>query len=174
MVCHSLINIVFHTYNNYLGIQCDEHGEPLPEGTPPSHQNSDAGPNDWTPYMSQAEFELCDLLYRRNEMPAGQIDDLLNIVAMMNAAAGGEASFTTHKDIYNTINATTLGNTPWDHFNLNYQGKTDENSPSWQTEDFTVWFCNPLTVLHNLLSNCNFEEGFDYSPFQEHDGNNNH
>ena len=107
-------------------------------------------------------------------MPAGQIDDLLDIVATMNAAAGGETPFTTHKDLYSTINATILGDAPWDHFNLNYQGETDENSPSWQTEDFTVWFCNPLTVLHNLLSNRDFEEGFDYSPFQERNDNNHH
>ena len=107
-------------------------------------------------------------------MPAGQIDDLLDIVAAMNAAAGGETPFTTHKDLYSTIDATILGDAPWDHFNLNYQGKTDENSPSWQTEDFTVWFHNPLTVLHNLLSNRDFEEGFDYSPFQERNDNNHH
>ena len=33
--------------------------------------------------MSQAEFELCDLLYRRNEMPMGQIDGLLEIIAVI-------------------------------------------------------------------------------------------
>ena len=85
-------------------------------------------------------------------MPAGQINDLLDIVAAMNVAAGGETPFTTHKDLYSTINATILGNAPWDHSNLNYQGETDENSPLWQTKDFTVWLHNPLTVLHNLLS----------------------
>ena len=107
-------------------------------------------------------------------MPAGQINDLLDIVAAMNVAAGGETPFTTHKDLYSTINTTILGDAPWDHFDLNYQGETDENSPLWQTKDFTVWFHNPLTVLHNLLSNRDFEEGFDYSPFQECDDNNYH
>ena len=174
MVCHSLVNFIFLTYDKYLGIRCDEHGQPLPEGSPLPHRDADTGPNDWTPYASRAEFELCDLLYRRNQMPAGQIDDLLDIVAAMNAAAGGETPFTTHKDLYSTINATILGDAPWDHFNLNYQGETNKNSPSWQTEDFMVWFHNPLTVLHNLLSNRNFEEGFDYSPFQECDDNNHH
>ena len=174
MVCQSLIKIIFCTYNNYLGIRCNKHAEPLPEGTHPSHQNADSGPNDWTPYTSWAELKLCHVLYRRNEMLAGQIHNLLNIVAAMNAAVGGEAFFTTHNDIYNTVDATILGDTPCNHFNLNYQGETDENSPLWQNKDFMVWFCNPLTVLHNLCSNHKFEEGFNYSPFQEHNDNNNH
>ena len=107
-------------------------------------------------------------------MLAGQINNLLDIVAAMNLAAGGETPFTTHKDLYSTTDTTILGDAHWDHFNLNYQGETNKNSPSWQTEDFMVWFCNPLTVLHNLLSNCDFEEAFNYSPFQEHDNNHHH
>ena len=107
-------------------------------------------------------------------MPVGQIDDLLEIIAAMNAMTGGEGHFTTHKDLYNTINATNLGDAPWNHFNLNYQGKQSANSLSWQVEDFTVWFCNPLIVVHNLLSNPNFDGSFNYAPFQERDKDNNH
>ena len=45
----------------------------------------------WTKqlYGSQAEFELCNLLYRKSKMPAGQIDELLNIIAVMQAMDGG-------------------------------------------------------------------------------------
>ena len=107
-------------------------------------------------------------------MPTGQIDDLLEIIVAMNAMTGGEGPFKTHKDLYNTINATNLGDTPWNHFNLNYQGEMNASSPPWQTEDFPVWFRDPLTLIHNLLSNSDFDGGFDYSPFQEHDTENNH
>ena len=31
-------------------------------------------------------------------MPAGQINDLLEIIVAMNAMSGGEAPFATHKD----------------------------------------------------------------------------
>ena len=86
-----------------IGIQCNEHGEPLPEGTPPPHQDTDNSPNDWTPYASQVEFELCDLLYRKNEMLAGQIDHLLQIITVMNVMTGGEGPFMTHKDLYSMI-----------------------------------------------------------------------
>lgn len=72
------------------GTPCDENREPLPNGTPPPHQDTDNGPNDWFLYGSWAEFELCDLLYRKSKMPAGQVDELLNIIAAMQAMSGGE------------------------------------------------------------------------------------
>ena len=122
----------------------------------------------------EAEFELCDLLYRKSKMPVGQVDELLNIIAAMQATRGGEAAFTSHKDLYDTIDVTKLGNAPWNHFNLSYQGEKGNSPLKWKTEDFTVWFCNPWMVVHNLLSNPNFNNGFDYAPFQEHDKDGNH
>ena len=99
---------------------CNWHRELLPEGSPLPHWDTDNGPNDWTPYLSQAEFELCDLLYRRNEMLVGQINNLLEIIAAMNTMLGGEAPFATHKDLYSTIDTTNLGDAPWHYFNINY------------------------------------------------------
>ena len=107
-------------------------------------------------------------------MPAGQINDLLQIVAVMNVMTGVEGPFMTHKDLYSAINMTNLGDAPWSHFNLNYQSDKGANPPSWQTKDFTVWFHNPLSVIHNLLSNPDFDGGFYYALFQKHNKNNNH
>ena len=107
-------------------------------------------------------------------MPAGQVDELLNIVAAMQAMSGGEPAFTSHKDLYDTIDATKLGDGPWSHFNLSYQGEKGNSPPKWQTKDFTVWFHDPRTVIHNLLSNTDFNKVFDYTPFQEHDKDGNH
>ena len=107
-------------------------------------------------------------------MPVGQVDKLLNIIAAMQATSGGEAAFTSHKDLYDTIDVTKLGYTPWNHFNFSYQGDKGNSPLKWQTEDFTVWFCNPQMVIHNLLPSPNFDNGFDYAPFQEHDKDGNH
>ena len=71
-------------------------------------------------------------------MPAGQVDKLLNIIDAMQAMSGGEAAFTSHKDLYDTIDTTKLGNAPWNHFNLSYKGKKGNPPLKWQTEDFTV------------------------------------
>ena len=90
----------------------------------------------------------------------------------MQALSGGEATFTTHKDLYQTIDVTKLGDAMWNHFNLNFQGEKDNPPLLWQTEEFTVWFRDPQTILHNLLSNPDFKNGFDYTPFQEHNKDN--
>ena len=124
----------------------------LPEGFPPPPWDTDNGPDDWTPYVSWAEFELCDLLYMRNEMPAGQVDDLLEIITVMNVMTGREGPFTTHKDLYSTINATNLGDAPWSHFNLNYQGKKSANPSLWQTEDFCYLVCYDVLDTQSLAA----------------------
>ena len=54
-------------------------------------------------------------------MPVGQINNLFEIIAVMNAMTGGAGPFKTHKDLYSTINMINLGDAPWNHFNLNYQ-----------------------------------------------------
>ena len=107
-------------------------------------------------------------------MPTGQINDLLEIIAAMNAMTSGEGPFKTHTDLYNTTDVTNLGDTLWNYFNLNYQGEMNASSPPWQTEDFLVWFQDPLTLIHHLLSNSDFNGDFNYLPFQEHDTENNH
>ena len=33
--------------------------------------------------------------------------------------------------------------------------------------EYDVWFQNPRVLVHNILSNPDFESGFDYAPFQE-------
>ena len=78
------------------------------------------------------------------------------------------------QDSQRSINVTNQGDAPWNHFNLSYQGETNASSPLWQMEDFPVWFWDPLTLIHNLLSNSDLDGGFDYSPFQEHDTDNKH
>ena len=75
--------------------------------------------------------------------------------------SGGKAAFTSHKGLYDTINMTKLGDAPWNHSNLSYQGEKGNSPLKWKTEDFTVWFCNPWMVVHNLLSNPGFENGFN-------------
>ena len=92
----------------------------------------------------------------------------------MYAMTSGEGPFKTHKDLYSAIDVMNLGDAPWNHLNLNYQGEMNASSLSWQMEDFLVWFWDPLTLIHNLLFNLDFNRGFNYSPFQEYDTENNH
>lgn len=70
--------------------------------------------------------------------------------------------------MYKTIDATPLGDVPWESFTLQYNGtQPTENVPSWMTAEHDIWFRDPRVLVHNILSNATFESGFDYAPFQE-------
>ena len=75
--------------------------------------------------------------------------------------------------MHSKIDATTLGEAPWEHFSLNYNGPLpdgihEDDIPSWMTEDHEVWYWDPVTLVENLLANPDFKDGFDYVPYQEH------
>ena len=40
--------------------------------------------------------------------------------------------------------------------------------------EYKVWFRNPRTLIHNILSNPDFDGEFDYAPVQEYDVKGNH
>ena len=49
------------------GQKCVQYGVNITAGSLPPPHESDHGPNDWTPYAGQVEFELADFLYRQNQ-----------------------------------------------------------------------------------------------------------
>ena len=124
------------------------------------------------PLQSCIQFKLADFLYCHNQMLEGDADFLFNLMNAMLASHGNCAPFHNHSDMHITIDATTLGEAPWDHFTLNYtgplpEGISRENTPGWMTEDHEVWFHNPVTLLENLLANPNFKDKFDCMPYQK-------
>jgi hypothetical protein len=151
-----------------VGQICDAHGDPIPPDTPPPPLDSDQGPEDWTPYNNRLEFEVADFLYRRNRMSAGDIDFILSLWAASLAIHGDEPPFSNARCMYKAIDSTPLGDVPWESFTLQYNGtQPTENVPSWMTAEHDIWFRNPCSLVHNILSNPGFESGFDYAPYQE-------
>jgi Plavaka transposase len=155
-----------------VGLPCDNHGAPFPSGCPPSPQPNNVSPDDWTPYKSRAQFELAELLYTKAQMSARNIDQLMKTWA----AYGNEPPFLNHKDLYKTIDATVTGYDPWQSFPTSHDGEIPQQGevPSWMTAEHTVWFRDPRLPIHNILSNPDFKDMFDTSPYQEYDTNHNH
>lgn len=154
---------------------CDEYGRDIPPGTPPTPRASDRGPDDWTPYRNRTEFETADFLYRKNQMSAGDINTLTSLWGATLAPHGAKPPFHNHTDLYNTIDATPLGDVPWDSFSLKYDGDIPTGDvPSWMQDDYEVWFRDPKQLVENMLANPDFKDQFDYSPLQEYDVNEKH
>lgn len=162
---------IFISYVLYPGQKCDQYGVNIAADTLPPPRESDRGPNDWMPYAGRVEFELADFLYRRNQMSASDIDTLLNLWNASLAAHGEPAPFQNHKHLYDTIDATPLGDIPWTSFSLQFNGnRPDGEVPSWMDANYDVWYRDARQLVHNIISNPDFENGFDYTPYQEHDG----
>lgn len=108
-------------------------------------------------------------------MLVGHIDMLLNLWAASLHKHGDEPPFSNHSKLYDTIDSTPLGNVPWEAFNLKTDYALPENEVlAWMTSEYNVWFHNLHSVIHNLLSNPDFDGEFDYAPYQEYDTSENH
>ncbi|KAJ7200733.1 hypothetical protein B0H12DRAFT_1288754 [Mycena haematopus] len=147
-----------------IGRPCDRDGNFLLPNTPPPPQEHPPF-GDFTPYAGRADFELADLLYRRIQMSAGAIDEL-----MQNWAARPDAPnppFADHEDLYNTIDATEIGHVPWESFTVRYNRPIAPGDLTpWKTQEYVVHFRDPRKVLQEQLANPDFKSEMDFSPKQ--------
>ncbi|KAJ7255147.1 hypothetical protein C8J57DRAFT_1437087 [Mycena rebaudengoi] len=122
--------------------------------------------DDFFPYMACADFELADLLYRRVQMSAGAINELMQNWAVRPESAG-DPPFADAEDMYNTIDATEIGHVPWESFAVKYnQPITPGDNSPWKTQDYIVHFCDPRKVLQQQLANPDFKLEMDFVPKQ--------
>ncbi|KAJ7256385.1 hypothetical protein C8J57DRAFT_1437037 [Mycena rebaudengoi] len=105
-------------------------------------------PTDFTPYANQAYFELADLLYRRVQMSAGAIDNLMQNWAARPVSTG-DSPFADHKDLYN----------------YNRPVAPRDNTP-WKMQEHVVHFRDSRKVLQQQLANPDFKSEMDFTPKQ--------
>jgi hypothetical protein len=104
-------------------------------------------------------------------MSAGDIDTLLDIWA----STGADPPFRNHNDLYDTIDSTPLGDTPWESFSLRYdEAVPDDERAPWMDGEYEGWFRDPQQLVANILSNPDFKDEFDCAPFHEYDNDGNH
>jgi hypothetical protein len=146
------------------GRPCDENGEFLPEEIPPPPRCK-PGPDDWDPFEDEVQFVTGDFLYRQEEMSAGNIDILLDLWALNMAKHNDCGPFSSYEHMYRTIDNIEKGDVPWKSFTTSYAGEIRPNAPSWQLQDYEVWFRDPDVVIRNILNNPDLDGHFDYAPY---------
>lgn len=109
-------------------------------------------------------------------MPAAQIKTLLDLWSATLLKHDEGAPFEDAKDLYDTIDSIPLGDVAWETFSITYNGERPQRGdvPDWMNAKFDVWFRDPRTLIHNLISNPDFDGEFDYAPFHEYDKAGNH
>ncbi|KIO12258.1 hypothetical protein M404DRAFT_125359 [Pisolithus tinctorius Marx 270] len=74
--------------------------------------------------------------------------------------------FADHKELYNTIDTTPLGNVPWDSFKLKYSGEHPMGAvPPWMDQTYEFWFCPAHSLIADMLANTEFNSEFNYTPY---------
>ncbi|KAG1883500.1 hypothetical protein F4604DRAFT_1677803 [Suillus subluteus] len=135
---------------------------------PPPPQ-TEASPTDWTPYDSCVAFETAEFLFTRNQMSAGQIDTLLDLWGSTLIKHQDTPPFSSHHDLYNTIDMTPLGGMTWENFSMSYNGvRPAENVPPWMMSTYEVWFRDPRLLIHNMLANPDFDGKIEYVPYRDY------
>jgi hypothetical protein len=106
-------------------------------------------------------------------MSAGQIDTLLDIWAATLIKHDDSPPFTGHRNLYETIDSTPLGDVSWQTFSMSYSGtRPAENVLPWMTAEYDVWFRDPHLLVHNMLSNPDFAAEIEYVPYRDYTDDN--
>jgi hypothetical protein len=150
-----------------LALPCDANGNFLPPGTPPPPRTM-APPDDWTPFNSEVQFRLADLLYRRAELSATNTNHLLEIWADSESSS---APFRSHREILSLIDSCKYGDIEWQCQKISIPVPVDERAPEWMRTTYEVWYRDPDVVITTMLENADFDGQFDLRPYIELDAN---
>ncbi|KAG1842603.1 hypothetical protein F4604DRAFT_1884713 [Suillus subluteus] len=138
---------------------------------PPADEPRDPADDTWKPFPSHGHFELADFLFWRNQMPAAQVDDLMQVLASFEANCGSPP-FNGDAHLHDSIDSIPH-DVPWQSLTLHhpdYEMNLDNlDVPPWKCAEFDVWFRDPHELVKNQLSNPVFAGSIDYAPRQVFD-----
>ncbi|KIJ58801.1 hypothetical protein HYDPIDRAFT_101977, partial [Hydnomerulius pinastri MD-312] len=143
-----------------------------PSAAPPPVSNKSA--DDWGPYGDKLRFETAEFIFQNAEMSAGEVDRLCELWgrSLQSDRGGALPPFTDHKELYETIDATQVGDVQWDSFTLKYSGERPSvgDVPPWMDVTYDFWFRPAYSLVERLLSNTDFDREFDYAPYRDFGG----
>ena len=171
MVRNSLKKLIGVKYLSRLGLPCDAEGNFLPPGAPPPPWDYPP-PDDYSPFTNRAAFEVADLLLRKDQMSASNINELLQIWAS-TLPNDEDPPFINKRHLYDTIDQIELGDAPWHSFGVSFNGEVAEGDETpWKQATYDVWYRDPHVVLKNQLKNTDFKNEIDVAPKEVRDENN--
>ncbi|KAI6042368.1 hypothetical protein EDC04DRAFT_2866821 [Pisolithus marmoratus] len=137
--------------------KCDSQGHFLPDGAL---------------LPSCVQFELAKFLFKHVEMPASQINTLLEIWAASLIELGSNPLFANHMDLYRVIDSMSVGTVKWENFKITYKCKCQDRQNADEQDELIELAGlggqdDPHQVIHNLLGCTNIKDEMDFIPYQE-------
>jgi hypothetical protein len=103
-------------------------------------------------------------------MSGNKIDELMEIWAAHQLAQYNDDNdddpsppFANAQDLYDIIDATELGDVPWQGFAITYDGEVPDNPPNWMSTQYEVWYRDPLLVMESQIGNHDLGNEMDYA-----------
>ncbi|KAI0668119.1 hypothetical protein C8Q78DRAFT_1071468 [Trametes maxima] len=131
--------------------------------------------DNWSPYKDRVQFETAELLYGKAKMSIRNINKLLDLWAASLAPHGAPPPFQNSRELYATIDSTSLGAVKWESFNLTYpiglRPQLASEVPSWMEKKYDVWYRDVHDLARNILSNPDFSSLMDFGPIRVYDAN---
>lgn len=78
--------------------------------------------------------------------------------------------FHDYRHLYETIDATTVGDAPWKCF-VTEPLNAAADAPAWARQQYEVWYRDPDVVIANMLDNPDLNGAFDTTPYVHLDAN---
>ncbi|KAG1856602.1 hypothetical protein C8R48DRAFT_749163 [Suillus tomentosus] len=88
-------------------------------------------------------------------------------MAALLAKHNDSPPFADHKDLHKVIDATQLGDVPWQGFSVQYLGERPEDAPSWMDDEYDIWYRDLRLMAHNMLANPTYKNEIDYTLFPD-------
>ncbi|KAN0133153.1 hypothetical protein V8E53_008877 [Lactarius tabidus] len=106
---------------------------------------------------------MADLFYCQIQLSTSQIDMIFQLWSTTTNGTPSPSPFKNHKDLYDTIDQTPLGDIPFGSFSLKYNGERPmEEVPEWMDASFQICYHDPHTVIHSMLGDPSFKDDMDY------------
>ncbi|KAH9982991.1 hypothetical protein BGW80DRAFT_1434184 [Lactifluus volemus] len=154
----------FHTNSNLQANPGQRQSTPeLPQA--PQQQRSERIEH---PHLT-VQFLVADLLYRRVEMSAANIDLLMELWGLSVEGSDESSPFQNHQHLHATIDSSALGDVPWKCLITGFSEDVARDAPSWKQTDYEVWYRDPDEVVRTMLDNPGFNGQFDFCPYVELD-----
>ncbi|KAG1784494.1 uncharacterized protein HD556DRAFT_1315037 [Suillus plorans] len=133
----------YFTYHPVLdGTPCDAEGFDLPLDQPPNHPPHPEH-DTWHPFPSHGHFELADFIFHCNQMPAKQIDDLMQVLVHFNETHG-DPPFNSDAHLYDSINSISSHDVQWQSLSLRHPDfeilQNDPDTAPWKCVEYDVWY----------------------------------
>lgn len=76
--------------------------------------------------------------------------------------------YTSAEEMEGTIDEIAYGIMEWEQFEMRYTGPITPETPAWKLKTYTVYARNPLTVAENIAGSPDFENTWDYVPYEHY------